>query len=149
MKTTRLVIGIFLPLMCCLLCSCSSSLDGDYECDIDKVESVQIVQLDDLVTEECRYNYTVLGEVLDKTAFLSQLNALETKPGSSPPKTMKTDYVVIKINYSNGGYDLIYRNVQWNYRADANPIEYFVFDEGQFNDLLNTCLRQGGGSVVP
>ena len=147
MKLACRIMTICLLMCCFLLCGCRPNpwRHGEYECEIEKVESVQIVRLGE-TDDNYRFTCAVLYDVTDKDSFLKQLNALDYRSGSTPPKPLEVGYVVIRINYFNGDYDYIYQNSQKFYRGDENRTGQFLFDKEQFDDLIG---GQGDGSVVP
>lgn len=147
MKIVRLITTTCLLMFCVLLCGCSPNpwRHGEYKCEIENVESVQIVRLGE-TDDDYQFTCTVLRNVTDKDSFLEQLNALDYRNGSTPPKPLKVGYVAIRINYFNGDYDYIYQNSQKFYRGDKSQTRQFLFDKEQFDDLI---AGQRGGSVVP
>lgn len=139
MQMVRITKILVLTMLCALFCSGCNNLPQDYECEIEGVESVQIVRIEEGFNwEENRFYDTVLQDVLDKNAFLSQLNGINTKQTYyGQAKTMKMGYIAIKINYFNGDCAYIYRNYQFYCRtASYNTNTYFIFDKEQFNDLI-------------
>ena len=63
------------------------------------------------------------------------------------PGRLKTGYTVIRVDYLNGDYDLLYANAQWFHRDGANQNGYVFFDKFQFDTLISG--GQGEGSAVP
>jgi len=90
-----------------MLSCCSCGLFGarKYVCEVENVDSIQIVRLDQYIEEELRYEYTVLSQIVDYEAFVCELNEVEHSVNWGDPRQMDIGYVVIKINYING--DLI------------------------------------------
>lgn len=136
MKPLKLSVCLCVCMLLLSLCSCGFFGDQKYICDVDKVESVQIVKLDKYVEGEYRYEYTVLSQILDYSTFIDQLTAIDQKVNWGEPKTVDVGYVVIKIEYSNGDYDLIYHNTQWKHRSGKNHTGYIFFNKEQFNTLI-------------
>ena len=132
-KPLCLVLSIILMFF---FCSCGFFGDQKYECDVDTVSSAQIVRLDRYVQGEYRYEYTVIYEANDYHMFVSQLNQLKHSVNWGDPGLLKEGYVVIKIDYLNGDYDLLYKNAQWFHRAGVNQNGYFFFDEDQFSEFV-------------
>ena len=137
MKKMVLILCIVLSL---LFCSCGLFGDQRYACEVDEVKSVQIVRLDKYVEWEYRYEYTVLCEITDRSAFIEQLNNLKHFVNWGEPSQLDIVYVVIRIDYLNGDYDLIYSNAQCFNRSRVNQNGYFFFDEEQFNLLISHYL---------
>lgn len=152
MTIARLIATTCLLVLCFLFCGCRPHpwRDGEYKCEVENVESVQIVCIGE-TDDDYRFTCAVLCDVADKDSFLDQLNALDYRGGSTPPKPLKVGYVVIRINYFNGDYDYIYQNSQKFYRGDEERTGQFLFDKEQFDDLISNTwdMGQGDGSVVP
>ena len=135
MKQTKLLLFILVAMLLC--CSCGFFGPQEYVCEIDDVKSVQIVRLDTYVEEEYRYEYTVLSDIADTADFVERLNGLDHNVNWGDPGRMYTEYVVIRIEYLNGDYDLLYRNAQCFHRSGDNSYGYFIFDKEQFNALIS------------
>ena len=152
MKMVQRITTFCLLVLCSVFCGCRPHpwRYGEYKCEIESVESVQIVCIGE-TDEDYRFTCTVLCNVTDKDSFLEQLNALDCENGGTPPKPLKAGYIAIRINYFNGDYDYIYQNSQKLYRGDKNLTRQFLFDKGQFNALISAHWKggQGDGSIVP
>lgn len=136
-----------LPFILCinimlLCCSCGLFGDQEYVCEIDAVESIQIVRLEEYVQEEYRYKYTILSTILDYSTFVDRLNDIKHSVNWGDPGTFELGYVVIKIEYLDGNYDLLYTNAQMFNRSGVNQYGYFFFDEEQFNTLVSDYLLE-------
>lgn len=133
---------IALSVLTALLCS-SCGLFGDqrYECDIDKVASIQIVRLDEYVEEEYRYEYTVLSQISDCEAFVSRLNKLDHSVNWGDPRQMDIGYIVIRIGYSNGDFDEIHQDAQCFNKDGVNRYGFFFFDDAQFDSLISDYIK--------
>lgn len=144
MKPIKVLFSLAIILLCVIVCGCRPHpwRDGEYKCEVENVESVQIVCIGE-TDDDYRFTCTVLCDVADKDSFLDQLNALDYRGGSTPPKPLKVGYVVIRINYFNGDYDYIYQNSQKFYRGDEDLTRQFLFDEEQFNALISEYLEEG------
>ena len=129
-----LIICIILALLCC---SCGFFGPQEYICEINNVESIKIVKLDQYVNGEYRYEYTVLAEISDHAAFVQRLNNLDHRVNWGDPGRLQTGYVVIRVDYINGDYDLIYPNAQWFNRDGVNDYGFFFFDVDQFDTLIS------------
>ena len=123
-----------------MFCSCGLFGQQQYFCEADAVKSVQIVRLDDYIEEEYRYDYTVLSEIADCSAFADRLNNLDHSVNWGNPMPLYVDYVVILVYYSNGDYDLLHPNAQRFHRSGKNQNGYFFFDKGQFDTLIQEYL---------
>ena len=141
MKITKKIILMVAVSALLFCCSCGLFGDKEYFCEIETVESIQIVELGDVVEGEYRYEYTVLAEIEDRDAFVQRLNAVKHSVNWGDPGVLSSSYVVIKINYLNGDYDLLYRNAQQFNRSGANQSGYFFFDEKQFNALISDYIQ--------
>ena len=108
-----------------------------YICDIEQVESISIVKLGKHVVEERRFDYTVISEITDLTAFVERLNNITQSEASGMPMLLYEDYVVIKIDYLNGDYDLIHDRAQRLHRAGENNFGYFYFEEKELQQLIS------------
>ena len=109
---------------------------------IDTVESIQIVRLEEYVLEEYRYEYTVLSEITDCTEFVERLNSVKYSVNWGDPGTFELGYVVIKIEYLSGDYDLLYTNAQMFNSSGENRYRFFFFDDEQFNALISDYLTE-------
>ena len=107
----------------------------EYVCDIDKVDSIQIVRLDDVV--EYEFEYTVLSEISDCDTFVSRLNKMERSVNWGEPSVLYLQYIVIKVNYINGDVDWIHHSAQSFDRSGVTRTGYFFFDKEQFESLIS------------
>lgn len=142
MKQIRLELCILSLILMFLCCSCGLFGDQRYICEIDEVESVQIIRLDKYVEGEYRYEYTILSQISDYATFVGQLNKLKHSVNWGEPSQMDIGYVVIRIDYLNGDYDLLYSNAQCFNRSGVNQYGFFFFDEEQFNELISNYLTE-------
>ena len=113
-----------------------------YVCDEAEVESIQIVRLDKYVEGEYRYEYTVLSEISDRFAFIERLNNLKHSVNWGEPRQLNIEYIVIKINFLNGDYDLLYHRAQWFNRDNVNNYGYFFFNKEEFDSLISDYLTE-------
>ena len=141
MKMIRLPLGIWCVVLALLCCSCGLFGEQRYKCEVDNIASIQIVRLDTYVEGEYRYEYTVLSEISDYTVFVDRLNSVKHSVNWGDPYQLDVEYVVIKINYHNGDYDLIHSDAQWFNRSGTNQVGYFFFDEEQFNTLISDYTK--------
>ena len=72
--------------------------------------------------------------------FVEQLNDLKHSVNWGEPSQLDIGYVVIRIDYLNGDYDLLYPNAQWFNRSGVNQYGYFFFDAEQFDALVSAYL---------
>ena len=114
-------------------------------CEVENVDSIQIVRLDQYIEEELRYEYTVLSQIVDCEAFVCELNEVEHSVNWGDPRQMDIGYVVIKINYINGDFDLLHPDAQCFHRSGKNQYGYFFFDDAAFNLLISN--NTGDGSL--
>ena len=133
-----IVCGIFI--LCCS--SCGFFGDQHYFCDPETVESAQIIRLDKYIEGEYRYDYTVLAEISDCPEFVNQVNQLKHSVNWGEPTDINVGYVVIRIQYQNGDFDLLYPNAQWFNRAGVSQTGYFFFEESQFHALVSEWLAR-------
>ena len=119
-----------------LCCSCGMFGEQRYICDVEQVDSIQIVRLDKYIDGEYRYEYTILSEVVDSETFVSCLNELDHSVNWGDPRQMDEGYVVIKIDYRNEDFDLIHPDAQCFNRSGVNQYGYFFFDDTQFHLLI-------------
>ena len=138
MKRILFPLCIILILLCC---SCGFFGDQRYVCDIEKVDSIQIVKLDKYIEEEYKYEYTILSQVSDYETFVSHLNELKHSVNWGDPRQMESQYIVIKIDYKNGDFDLIHQAAQCFNRSGVNQYGYFFFDDKQFNSLISDYIK--------
>lgn len=139
MKKVIFPVCIILMLLCC---SCGLFGDQRYFCDVEKVDSIQIVQLDQYVEGEYRYEYTILSQITDFETFVLHLNELDHSVNWGDPRQMDVQYIVIKIDYSNGDFDLIHPDAQCFNRSGVNQYGYFFFDDEQFNSLISDYVNE-------
>lgn len=118
-------------------CSCGLFGAQEYVCDLERVKSLQIVKLDKYIEEEYRYEYTILSEISEKEAFVKRLNELEHSVNWGDPRQMDIQYIVIRIDYQNGDFDLIHQDAQCFNRSGINQYGYFFFDDEQFDMLIS------------
>ncbi len=137
MKRGLLISCILVTIVAFSCCSCGLVGEQRFSCNIEEVKSVQIVRLDEYIEGQYRYDYTVLAEISNCETFVSDLNGLDYSVNWGDPRPMQTQYVVIKINYNNGDFDLIHSNAQWFNRDGKNRNGYFFFDEEQFDKLIS------------
>ena len=141
MKKNR-KIGAFslLIVLSYLLCSCGFFSPQRYVIEIDEIKSIEIVTLDDYNDGEYEYEYIVLTQIEDHKSFAKELQNVKHHVNWGDPGVLWSGYTVIKIDYSNGDYDLIYHNAQWFHRSGKTNNGYFFFDEKQMNDLISKYL---------
>lgn len=139
MKRILFPLCIVLVFLCC---SCGLFGDQRYVCDIEKVDSIQIVKLDKYVEGEYRYEYTILSQISDCETFVRHLNELDHSVNWGDPRQMEVQYIVIKIDYSNGDFDLIHPDAQCFNRFGANEYGFFFFNEEQFNSLISDYIKE-------
>ena len=139
MKRIIFPLCIILILLCC---SCGFFGDQSYVCDVEKVDSIQIVKLDKYVEGEYRYEYTILSQISDYKTFVSHLNELDCSVNWGDPRQLEDQYIVIRIDYSNGDFDLIHPDAQCFNRSGVNQYGYFFFDDEQFNSLISDYIEE-------
>ena len=142
MKRIRIMLCMLFTVSMCFLCSCGFFGNRQYVCEVNDVQSIQIVSLDKYIEGEYRYEYTVLCEIDDHAKFVEQLNDLKHSVNWGEPGQLDEGYVVIRIDYLNGDYDLLYPNAQWMNRSGENQYGYFFFDEEQFDALISKYLSE-------
>ena len=140
MKLNKLLLCILFLALVFSCVSCGFFGDQEYVCDISMVESIEIIRLDKYVEGEYRYEYTVLSSVVDHATFVKRLNELEQSVNWGEPSTLNIGCVVIRIDYLNGDYDMLYTNAQWFNRSGVNQDGYFFFNEVQFDALVSDYL---------
>jgi hypothetical protein len=138
----RFFSGVLCIVLMLLCSSCGFFADQRYMCNIDDVKSVQIVKLDRYVEGEYRYEYTVLSEIPDCPTFVKRLNEVKHTVNWGDPLQMDVQYVVIKIDYCNGDFDLIHQDAQCFHRSGINQYGYFFFNDAQFNELISDYIAE-------
>ena len=121
-------------------CSCGFFGDQHYECDGDTVDAACIVEVGDYNQDENRFNYTVLAEIVDVTEFIEQVNDLDHSVNWGDPGTFFAGDVAIKIDYSNGDYDLLGTNAQIFIHSGNYKYGYFFFDKEQFVSIIDQYI---------
>ena len=148
MKKIKLFIGVLCIALALLCYSCSLFLNLRYNCDINKVKSIQIVKLGEFIEEKRDYDYTVLAQISDKEAFVYRLNNLKQSTNWGEPYVMEVGYVCILIDYHNGDFDLIYRNNQEKQRDEVCHSGYVVFNKEQFELLIEDYLNESESDKI-
>ncbi len=108
-----------------------------YTCEAYNVEAIEIIQLGELNEDKNEYDYTVLREIEDISTFVNRLNELKQRERYWGAAYFLADYVVIKIDYPNGDYDMLHHTAQLFYRDGVYTYEGFIFDMEQFNSLVS------------
>ena len=137
------IVCIILPIILIFLC-CSCGLFGDqeYVCKVEDVASVQIVRLDKYVQGEYRFEYTMLSQIDDFDDFVGRLNAVKHSVNWGDPQQMDESYVVVRIEYLNGDFDLIHPDAQCFNKNGTNNYGYFFFDDEQFETLISDYMPE-------
>lgn len=141
MKTVKLVLCIVITLS---LCSCRVFIDiirDRYECPVDEVSTVQIIKLGKYSAEGKRDEYTIFKEIDDYAGFVERLNNMEVGYVWNDPRPLMEGDIVIKIDYLDGGYDLIRRTYQVFVRNEGTNVRHFAFNRKQFETLIVEYLR--------
>lgn len=120
-----------------LCCSCGFLGPQKYVCEVDDVASVQIIRLEEYVEGEYRFEYNILAQISNYRAFVDSLNNLKHSVNWGEPGWFPDQCVVIRIDYHNGDFDLLYPNVQWFNRDGVNHSGFFFFDKEQFSALIS------------
>ena len=139
MKKILFSLCILIILSCC---SCGFFGEQSYVCDVERVESVQIIRLEKYIKDEYRYEYTVVSCITDIEAFVSRLNEVEHSVNWGEPTQFYLQDIVIRIEYSDGDYDLLHSDAQWFNRSGRNNSGYFFFDDEQFNSLISDYMDE-------
>ena len=137
MRATRRILYLFLFALLLMCCACGFFGDQRYACDLDEVETIQIVRLDKYVDGEYRYEYTVLSQISDPVTFVNRLNSLKHSVNWGDPRQLDVQYIVIRIDYRNGDYDLLHQDAQMFNRSGVNQYGFFFFDDEQFLALIS------------
>ena len=122
--------------------SCGFFGAREYMCEIETVNAIEIVQLKEFVQEEYHYEYTVLATITDCPAFVYRLNNIKHSVNWGEPGTFSLGYIVIRILYLNGDYDLLYPNAQMFHRDGVNQYGYFFFDADAFHSLIRDYMTK-------
>lgn len=140
MKINRILLCILCFVLVFLCCSCFLLKGSEYICDIEQVESIQIVKLAAYVKGEYRFEYTVLADISDHAAFVERLNKVKQSEKWTDPGQLYVGDKVIKIEYRNGDYDLLDDGAQYLHRSGENQYGYWTFDSEQYNALIADYL---------
>jgi len=141
MRKKRLILGILIMLsILYMFYRCGYQ---EYYCDPETVESVQIVSLKG-VDDEYQWEYDVLCNIpMEDSSIIDKINNLKQRSSFvifGDPSYLSAGHVVIKINYFNGDYDMLYRDLQCKNRSGTNHSGYVIFDAEQFSELVRSCL---------
>ena len=142
MKIFKSKLCVLCIITMCFLCSCGLLSPQSYICEIDNVESVQIITLDEYVYGEYRYEYTVLTQISnsDIANFIDRLHNVECSVNWGDPYQLNVGYTVIQICYKNGDFDFIHADAQWFNRSGVNEYGFFFFDDEQLEALISDYL---------
>ena len=142
MKIFKSKLYVLCIITMCFLCSCGLLSPQSYICEIDNVESVQIITLDEYVYAEYRYEYTVLTKISnsDIANFIDRLHDVECSVNWGDPYQLNVGYTVIQICYKNGDFDFIHADAQWFNRSGVNEPGFFFFDDEQLEALISDYL---------
>ena len=128
------MIAVFIP-----ACQgCGFFGDQKYVCEIENVESIQIVRLGRFNKEIRDYEYKIISEVKDKEEFIKRLNAIKYNKNWGGPTMLDEGSTVIKIVYKDGDFDLLHYRAQL---IDHNS-GFFFFDKDQFLALISDYLTE-------
>lgn len=136
----KIICFLLIAILMLLCCSCGLFGDQQYVCKAEDVASVQIVRLDKYVQGEYRYEYTVLSQIDDFDDFVGRLNAVKHSVNWGDPQQMDESYVVVRIEYLNGDFDLIHPDAQCFNKNGTNKYGYFFFDDEQFETLISDYM---------
>lgn len=142
MKKSRLMLCAFCIILMVLCSSCGLFGPQRYTCNVDEVESVQIVIFEGYNNIEEKFIYTILSQISDYETFVERLNKVEHSVNWGDPRVIKVQDVVIKIDYRNGDFDLLHADAQLVNRSGESNSGYFFFDDEQFNALVSEYLTQ-------
>ena len=143
---TNIIKMILLCISLMLICQACGFRDvSQYQCDVENMESIEIVELGETEGEYRTFTYTTLVAISDNATFLDKFNKIPVRPARyiNDPMVLSPGDVVIKINYLNGEYDLISYWVQ--VRGDCSRgygYMYSIFDIEQFNALIAEYLEE-------
>ena len=147
MKRIRLSLCLLCSFLILSCCSCGFFGDQKYVCNVSEVESIQILKLDKYVEEEYNYEYTVLSEISDSMTFVNRLNHIKHSVNWGDPLLLDVQYVVIRIDYLNGDYDLLHPDAQCFNRSGVNHSGFFFFDDEQFYALIDDYLTENTDKI--
>ena len=119
-----------------LLCSCGLVSPQKYSCDVNEVETINIVMLNEYVKDDYSYKYTVLSQISDCSTFVDQLSKVDHTVNWGDPRQLQVQCVAIRIDYLNGDFDLIQPDAQIFNRSEVNQYGYYFFDDEQFDKLI-------------
>ena len=137
MRTNKLFFCFIAFILSLVFTSCGFFGPQQYVCDENEVKSIQIVKLDSYDNNEYTYGYTVLAEIEDQSTFIEQVNNLKHTVNWGDPYRLELESIVIRIDYHNGDYDLLFRNAQRFHRNGVNNSGFFFFDKDEFDLLIS------------
>lgn len=123
-------------------CAMNNAEKYSFVLDEDNISSIQIVYVDEYLSKEYRFEYTVKCEISDNNTFINELKSVKYSGNPDAPRYIKANTHAIKIGYDNGDYDLIESEAQLFNRSGENQIGYLIFDADQFNALIERNLAQ-------
>lgn len=137
MKQLKQVFYVNMVLLMILFVGCGFFGDQQYVCEIEDVVLVQIVRLNDIGEGGYNFNYTVLKEISKREEFVNCLTKMKQRVNWGEPSVLEEGNIVVRVEFSNGDYDLIYHNIQLKHRSGTNHTGYIFFDEKQFKELIS------------
>lgn len=87
---------------------CNKVHDYEFLFDPEEIVSIEIVVLGEYNDETGLLEENVISVVEDHEAFLDDFRSLECRNRFMDPLRVNEGYTVIKLTYSNGGFELIF-----------------------------------------
>ena len=79
--------------------------------------------------------------------FVNRLNHIKHSVNWGDPLLLDVQYVVIRIDYLNGDYDLLHPDAQCFNRSGINHSGFFFFDDEQFYALIDDYLTENTDKI--
>lgn len=138
-KNLKIALLIILTTLC--LSACRNRTMYKFMYPEDEIFGVSLVYVsigDDVEPKE----QIVIDDI---SGFLKDFRNVRCYTWWSDPIGLTEDGYVIRIDYRNGEYELIYWNGQAKYLEDqgfCNYMGYYVFDENEFFDLISLHISR-------
>lgn len=142
MRNIKILLCIILAMLILACQGCGFLGDQKYVCEIENVETIQIVRLGRFNEEIRDYEYKIISEVKDKEEFIKRLNAIKCNKYWGDPTILDEGSTVIKIVYKNGDFDLLHYRAQEFTQSKHSSSGFFFFDKDQFLALISDYLPE-------
>ena len=106
---------------------------------VSNIVKIEVIIMGEIHDPYTKHEYTLIKALSlnENNKFIDDLKNIECKRMFGDPQTLTTGHQGFKINYSNGEYEIIAYTAQGEHTNGKYLSNgYYLFDEEQFNDLL-------------